>query len=47
MINVVFGALGLILVHWFIAQHGSPEAALWLAGGIGVVSLVCAGLSRA
>jgi hypothetical protein len=47
MVNVVFGALGLILVHWLIARHGSAEAALWLTGGIGVVSLVCMGLSRA
>lgn len=47
MANVVFGAIGLFLIHWFIARHGSPDAAIWLTGGIGVASLVCLGLSRA
>ncbi len=47
MVNVVFGALGLFLVHWLVSRHGSPDAALWLTGGVGVVTLVCLGLSRA
>jgi hypothetical protein len=47
MVNIVFGALGLVLVHWLIGQHGSADAAIWIAGGTGVVSLVCLGLSRA
>jgi hypothetical protein len=47
MVNVVFGALGLVLVHWLVGQHGSADAAIWITGGVGVVSLVCLGLARA
>jgi hypothetical protein len=47
MVNVVFGAFGLVLAHLLIGQHGSGDAAIWITGGIGVVSLVCLGLARA
>jgi hypothetical protein len=47
MAKLIFATCGLILVHTFLTQGGSPAAATWLTAALGVLILVWAGLARA
>jgi hypothetical protein len=47
MFKIVFGALVLFGLHTILNRIGSPDAALWITGGVGSFALICYGLARA
>lgn len=46
MAKFIFSAGGLILAYVFLSHIGSPAAAAWLTGGLGLLAVVWAGLAE-
>ena len=46
MARVIFSACGLLLAYTLLSHIGSPVAAAWLTGGLGVFGVVWFGLGE-